>query len=364
MAKPTILPRWATDGGADVTEPSSGQKDSGYVDAQAPDAGELNWLLLNNYLWEVWLDAFESTAHTWTATQTFDAAAFNSLTIGALSIVSSGALTIDDAGLIELGTAGDIGCVDLSVNNSFNVNGAATLTGATFSGDVAFNGSSGITIQKRGVAYNGLAGYANMGGIGVPGLSGYGDGTLYALYSVADTAAGSLGAGLTIQATSPTTARALQIYKQGAGAYTPDLSYTSVIAEIAGALQFTGANPLKTDASLNSVTALNTCKAHAKITQNNTVSPAFDDGFNIVSVVEVLPLGAFTVTFAQPMANANYTVSVTCDNDFGTAFMAPAILFRTVNSFAIQAHKVVANTNASSTETSGNVWNVTVFGRQ
>lgn len=48
--KPTKLPRWATDAGADKDEPSEGRKDSGYA-AGLPDRDETNWLFNANYNW-------------------------------------------------------------------------------------------------------------------------------------------------------------------------------------------------------------------------------------------------------------------------------------------------------------------------
>lgn len=48
--KPTVLPRWATDAGADKDAPSEGRKDSGYT-AGAPDRDETNWLFNTNYNW-------------------------------------------------------------------------------------------------------------------------------------------------------------------------------------------------------------------------------------------------------------------------------------------------------------------------
>lgn len=48
--KPTVLPRWATDAGADKDAPSEGRKDSGFTPG-APDRDEMNWLFNTNYNW-------------------------------------------------------------------------------------------------------------------------------------------------------------------------------------------------------------------------------------------------------------------------------------------------------------------------
>lgn len=74
MAKPTLKPRWATTVTADPTryvEPPAGKKDIGWDVGERPPAQYENWLRGTTGQWIDWLDTFESTAHTWTATQTF-----------------------------------------------------------------------------------------------------------------------------------------------------------------------------------------------------------------------------------------------------------------------------------------------------
>jgi hypothetical protein len=74
MAKPTLKPRWATTVTADPTryvEPPAGKKDIGWDVGERPPAQYENWLRGTTGQWIDWLDTFESTPHTWTATQTF-----------------------------------------------------------------------------------------------------------------------------------------------------------------------------------------------------------------------------------------------------------------------------------------------------
>lgn len=74
MAKPTVKPRWASTVTADPTryfEPPSGKKDIGWDVGERPPAQYENWLRGTTNDWIDWLDAYESTPHTWTATQTF-----------------------------------------------------------------------------------------------------------------------------------------------------------------------------------------------------------------------------------------------------------------------------------------------------
>ena len=58
MPKPSTatLPRWATDGGANVVEPSSGKKDDGWTVNEKPPASYFNWLQKMAYTWLAWLD--------------------------------------------------------------------------------------------------------------------------------------------------------------------------------------------------------------------------------------------------------------------------------------------------------------------
>lgn len=68
--KPASLPVWATSGGVTL-EPSAGEKAAGWSAGFRPPARWFNWWMNLVYLWAVWLDAFESEAHTWTAAQDF-----------------------------------------------------------------------------------------------------------------------------------------------------------------------------------------------------------------------------------------------------------------------------------------------------
>lgn len=60
MAKPSEHTRWATSGL--ITDPPSGNKDSGWVDGASAPADYANWLANNAYNWERWLDAGDSEA--------------------------------------------------------------------------------------------------------------------------------------------------------------------------------------------------------------------------------------------------------------------------------------------------------------
>lgn len=70
--KPTNKAEWAT-GGASITEPLLAEKQAGWPVSFKPPAQWFNWWMKLVHQWVVWLDAFESEAHTWTALQTFNA---------------------------------------------------------------------------------------------------------------------------------------------------------------------------------------------------------------------------------------------------------------------------------------------------
>lgn len=57
MAKPTQLPRWATDVAAPVTpEPTEGKKDLGWAVSEKPPAQYFNWWMKLVYQWIVWVN--------------------------------------------------------------------------------------------------------------------------------------------------------------------------------------------------------------------------------------------------------------------------------------------------------------------
>lgn len=74
--KPTVLPRWAeTAGGtpdANILEPNSGQKDTGWVTNQVPPSSVMNWLQWLAYKWIAYLDDLAAQAFTWTAAHIFN----------------------------------------------------------------------------------------------------------------------------------------------------------------------------------------------------------------------------------------------------------------------------------------------------
>lgn len=89
--KPTDVPRWEPEP-SDITEPSEGQKDSGWQPNEAPAAQVFNWFWNLTSKWISYLDDLTATALTWTAKQTFS---------GGVEVTSG--VTID-----ELDVSGDL----------------------------------------------------------------------------------------------------------------------------------------------------------------------------------------------------------------------------------------------------------------
>lgn len=125
-AKPTSLPRWATGGGAGVTEPTEGKKDTGWLFLERPAHEYLNWLLNLVYLWVVYLDDIANIAWTWTVAHIFQRG---------ITVTQA---TTNGAGVTATG-------------NGTGVGGAFTGGGSSGTGLTATGGSSnGIGVVAQG----------------------------------------------------------------------------------------------------------------------------------------------------------------------------------------------------------------------
>lgn len=80
--KPTILPRWATGGTAQIVEPAEGKKDTGWVPGEQVPAQTLNWWQRYVGDWLAWLNDLTNQALTWVGAAVFSGSAtFNGTTI-------------------------------------------------------------------------------------------------------------------------------------------------------------------------------------------------------------------------------------------------------------------------------------------
>lgn len=102
MVKPTNLAEWGT-GTAPIVEPTLPQKQAGFLVSDRPPAQYFNWFWNLVHQWIVWLDSFESTAHAWSAFQTFSQ--FENTT----AAIFNGSLDVNDAFNLNAGAAASIG---------------------------------------------------------------------------------------------------------------------------------------------------------------------------------------------------------------------------------------------------------------
>jgi hypothetical protein len=157
--KPTVDTKWSATG--TKTEPSSGQKDAGWTAGGYGFAQWMNFWQDGVDQWVKWLAAFESTAHTWSAQQTFNAGPAVTPLIGDGSVGGGNANGVQ-------GIAGGSGAGVLGQN-----------TGGTGPGVDGIAANTATSTGVRGRAFPGQPGY---------GVTGWGNGS-------AGTGAGVAGFG-------------------------------------------------------------------------------------------------------------------------------------------------------------------------
>lgn len=129
--KPTSTPRWASDGAADVIEPPSGKKDTGWLVDDKPPAQWENWLRKITWQWTEYVGDGVWEAVSATFSGAIEAA---SVTIGSAIAAASAAITGDVA-----------------------IGGDLTLTGEDYHGDrteqlpvIAGRAQSGVWTRTNG----------------------------------------------------------------------------------------------------------------------------------------------------------------------------------------------------------------------
>jgi len=130
--KPTNLAEWAT-GAAPIVEPTLPQKQAGWTPAFKPPAQWFNWWWNLVHLWIVWLDAFESEVHTWTAAQTFSARVISNFA----SSTQPAVLGFNTNGGVGVGVRGDSA-------NGIGVDGVGKLWGVAGTQTGVFTGGAGV----------------------------------------------------------------------------------------------------------------------------------------------------------------------------------------------------------------------------
>ena len=163
----STLPRWADTVAGDpakVSEPASGKKDIGWLVGEKPPAQWKNWLLLQTYAWLLWLDAFETEAHTWTKLQTLTASVLNTRAILATGNGSGSA--IKGIG----GAAGNGIEAEASGAGTYALYGKGTALGVIGVRGEGGSGSVGGSFIGGGVSAGLSATAGSGGGIGITGL--------------------------------------------------------------------------------------------------------------------------------------------------------------------------------------------------
>lgn len=104
VSKPTEVPRWATDGAALITEPSSGKKDIGWIEEPVP-ADWWNWIWNRTYLWILWLQDITNQALTWTTSHIWNVSTPSAPGIHIIQAGDASGLRSDTTGTVSSNAA-------------------------------------------------------------------------------------------------------------------------------------------------------------------------------------------------------------------------------------------------------------------
>lgn len=148
VSKPSELPEWADGGGADITDPPTLKKQTGWV-VEQPAHDVFNWWMNLVYQWIQWINDLQDQAFTWTAGQIFSALAhFNAGLAVASGLTVTGGTTTD----------------------SLTVTGATTLATPTFTTPSLSVGSANspkLCYWKDASGAVHIEGSVNLTGVGV-----------------------------------------------------------------------------------------------------------------------------------------------------------------------------------------------------
>jgi hypothetical protein len=157
MTMPTDLPTWNTDG-TNRTEPTSGQKATGYPVAAAPSSSNLNWMLWVIYKWCLYVQGLAAEAITWTAAHIFlGDSATTLVSIHNTNTASGAGLTVTTGAAApalvlgegtshdSLNAAGDI-YTARNVNSDGNMSAGGILGGASVAVTGAVTGASAAIV--------------------------------------------------------------------------------------------------------------------------------------------------------------------------------------------------------------------------
>lgn len=306
--KPTKLPAWNT-GGANNTEPSAGEKISGWTVGQQPPSSYFNWLQKLYYEWAAYLDDLEAQALHWTAAHIFDekiTVATSNATATAISGTGGSTSGHGVAGTAQATSSGT-GVVGLALGTGHGVSGAAA--NASANGGNFVNNTNSATALKgtsTGTSSFGVWGEGKSAGVKGLGQSGGTGGTFT-----------GNGAAAGLEATGGATNGIGGIFtgRTAAGVYaTRDDSTTLPVITADGSIDLDGASYPSTSTALKDKLTVNTIAkiwGCLEITSSSTV--VVSEGQNIASVTYAA--NVITVNFAQNMAGTGYSIIRQYDDD-------------------------------------------------
>ena len=332
----STLPRWADTVAGDpskVSEPASGKKDIGWLVGEKPPAQWENWMRLQDYNWLVWLDAFETEAHTWTKLQTLTASVLNTRAILATGNGSGSA--IKGIG----GAAGNGIEAEASGAGTYALYGKGTALGVIGVRGEGGSGSVGGSFIGGGVSAGLSATAGSGGGIGITGLGiltgaggsfqggATGDGLLATGGATSGRGASLVGGGTSgiglhvtgggpdgIAITAIGTGTGLALEATGA-VHTSDSFYADVVcragttstntmrgdySEFGGVIN----HPAATASIKHQVRPINTVRAWAMITTDGVGGITLQDGAGVSGVA--INANSIEITFADAFANNKY----------------------------------------------------------
>lgn len=194
MARPSTVPTWATDGGAEVVAPEAGQQTAGWATNDILPAGILNWLFKSSGALLDWLKTHAAAVdedNAWSILQTFLAnvalgkSGDQSIlkTVAGKLLIGTGINT--DCDLVANNTAvarlvAATGLLDMLTHKIKNVGAAAAVGDAVAVADPVFS-SVGVTYAAWGTNPRGTIAYWK-DPMGFVHLKGYAatDGTVFA----------------------------------------------------------------------------------------------------------------------------------------------------------------------------------------
>lgn len=146
MAKPSSLPRWATDGAAQITVPSSGAQDIGHAPDTALTAQLLNWFWNLVYLWIAWFDMAKTNIDTNNALIEINAILGPATTIatGGGTQLKAFAMSLSSGRIVGVGVGGAI-----KTSDNLGVSWTSRTADASYSGDfndVVYDVTNGVFI--------------------------------------------------------------------------------------------------------------------------------------------------------------------------------------------------------------------------